>query len=233
MITLRPAAQRGHFNHGWLDTWHTFSFATYYDPKHMGFRSLRVINDDVVAANTGFGTHGHNDMEIVTYMLDGELTHKDSSGGGGVLRPGDVQYMNAGTGIRHSEYNNSSAPARLLQIWLEPERQGLKPGYTQTFFPEAEKCNQLRLIAAHGGVDGALAIDQNTKLYASVLENGRSLGYELATGRHAWVQVARGNLTLNGLALKEGDGAGISDETKLDFTGAGPDGAEFLLFDLT
>lgn len=232
MITLRPAAQRGHANHGWLNTWHTFSFASYYDPKHMGFRNLRVINDDVVAANTGFGTHGHSDMEIITYMIDGEVTHKDSSGGGGVLRPGDVQYMNAGTGIRHSEYNRSAEPMRMLQIWLEPERKGLTPGYTQTFFPDAEKRNHLRLIAAQGGPGGALAIDQNTKLYASVLEPGKSLSYEPASGRHAWVQVASGSLTLNGLALAEGDGAAISGETKLDFTGAGSDDAEFLLFDL-
>jgi redox-sensitive bicupin YhaK (pirin superfamily) len=232
MITLRPAAQRGHFNHGWLDTWHTFSFAAYYDPKHMGFRNLRVINDDVVAANTGFGTHGHNDMEIITYMIDGEVTHKDSSGGGGVLRPGDVQYMNAGTGIRHSEYNKSNEPMRMLQIWLEPERKGLTPSYTQTFFSDAEKRNQLRLIAAQGGADGTLAIDQNTKLYASVLESGKSLSYSPAAGRHAWVQVARGSLSLNGLALTDGDGAAISAESKLDFTGAGSDGAEFLLFDL-
>lgn len=234
MITLRPARERGHANLGWLDTWHTFSFDTYHDPDHMGFRALRVINDDVVEGQSGFGTHGHRDMEIITYVLDGELTHKDSSGGGGVLRSGDVQYMNAGTGIRHSEYNHAAERVRLLQIWLMPERRGLEPGYTQKNFTEAERRNQLRLIAARAddaARDGSLAIDQHTRVYASILDAEKKLSYEFAKGRHAWVQVARGSLTLNGKTLNEGDGAAVSDESKLEIAAAG-EGAEFLLFDL-
>jgi redox-sensitive bicupin YhaK (pirin superfamily) len=235
MITVRPARERGHNNLGWLDTWHSFSFDTYYDPNHMGFRALRVINDDVVEAQSGFGTHGHRDMEIITYMLEGEVTHKDSSGGGGVLRPGDVQYMNAGTGIQHSEYNRSNERVRLLQIWLLPERRGLTPGYWQKNFSVAERRNQLRLIAARSddaARNGALAIDQHTRVYASILDQGNQLNYELASGRHAWLQLARGSVTLNGQSLTEGDGAAVSGETELKIT-AGADGeAEFLLFDL-
>jgi redox-sensitive bicupin YhaK (pirin superfamily) len=234
MITLRPARERGHANLGWLDTWHTFSFDTYRDRNHMGFRALRVINDDVVQARSGFGTHGHRDMEIITYVLEGELTHKDSSGGGGVLRPGDVQYMNAGTGIQHSEYNHADERVRLLQIWLIPERRGLTPGYWQTNFSEAQRRNQLRLIAARADDaqhDGALTIDQHSRVYASILDAGKTVSHDLPEGRHAWVQVARGSVTLNGQRLNEGDGAAVSKEARLEIVG-GEDGGEFLLFDL-
>ncbi len=230
MITIRRAEQRGHFDHGWLDTYHTFSFAGYYDPEFMGFRSLRVINDDTVDGEQGFGTHGHNDMEIITYVLEGELAHKDSTGGGGVLYPGDVQHMTAGTGVRHSEFNNSKQKSRFLQIWIIPEKQGLKPGYEQTYFTEESRTNSLKLIAAREPQDGALKVQQDVKLFASLLDAGRSVTYELPKDRHGWLQVAKGTLRLNGQALKQGDGAAISAENRLEITAA--EKAEFLLFDL-
>lgn len=233
MITLRPAGERGHANHGWLDTYHTFSFDSYYDPRHMGFRSLRVINEDVVQPSAGFPNHGHRDMEILTYVLEGELTHRDSTGGGGVIRPGDVQHMSAGSGVQHSEYNQSSSEAvHLLQIWIKPERAGIPPSYEQKNFPPEERLNRLQLVAARGSEDGALPLHQNAKVYASLLEAGRSLAYELAPGRHAWLQVARGEVTLNGTTMKTGDGAAISKETELKIAAQGESSAEFLLFDL-
>jgi redox-sensitive bicupin YhaK (pirin superfamily) len=231
MMTLRPAEERGAADFGWLQTRHSFSFADYYDPAHMGFQSLRVINDDRVAPAGGFDTHGHKDMEIVTYVLDGALEHRDSLGNGSVIRAGDVQRMSAGTGIRHSEYNPSARePVHLLQIWIYPERKGLAPGYEQKTFPEAAKRNRLRLIASRDGRLGSVTVHQDADLYASVLEAGRRVAFAPAAGRHVWIQVARGTLTVNGQQLKEGDGLAIAGEGALDIVSE--TGGEFLLFDL-
>ena len=232
MITIRRAQERGHFDHGWLDTYHTFSFADYFDPEFMGFRSLRVINDDTVAGQQGFGTHGHADMEIISYIVSGELTHKDSTGAGGVLYPGDVQHMTAGTGVRHSEFNDSNSPTRFLQIWILPEKRGLTPSYEQTYFKEEERTNALRLIAAKDQQDGALKINQDVKLYATLLEPGKTVSFDVAKGRYGWIQVANGSLTVNGKELKKGDGAAISEESKIEITSTDDATAEFLLFDL-
>ncbi len=231
MIQLRPAAERGHANHGWLDTWHTFSFDSYHDPDHMGFRTLRVINEDFVAPGAGFPTHPHRDMEIVTYVLEGALQHKDSLGNGSVIRPGDGQRMSAGAGILHSEANASkSDPVHLLQIWIRPERRGIQPGYEQKAFPAGEERGRLRPIAARDGRDGAVTIHQDVTLYASVLAPSQQVEHRLAPGRHAWLQIARGTLTLNGKWLNQGDGAAVSDEENL--TIRAEEDAEFLLFDL-
>jgi redox-sensitive bicupin YhaK (pirin superfamily) len=231
MIDVRPAAERGAADHGWLDSRHTFSFADYYDPDHMGFRALRVINDDRVAGGGGFPTHPHRDMEILTYVLDGALQHKDSIGTGSVIRPGEVQVMSAGTGIRHSEFNHSERdPVRLLQIWMLPERNGLAPRYDQKAFPDSETKGKLRLVAARDGRDGAVTVFQDIDLYASKLGAGDKVTHELKPGRHAWIQMARGSATVNGKRLDEGDGAAISDERRLEI--AGVEGAELLLFDL-
>jgi hypothetical protein len=231
MITTRPANERGHADHGWLDTYHTFSFAHYHDPAHMGFRDLRVINDDIVAAGQGFGTHGHRDMEIITYVIDGALEHRDSLGTGSVLRRGDVQRMSAGSGVTHSEFNHSRTDdLRLLQIWVLPETRGTTPGYEEKRFDDDAKRGQLRLLVAPGGTGGALDIHQDVRLYASLLDKGAGVRRELQSGRHAWVQVVRGRLALNGVELAHGDGAAVSDETQLDF--AALDDVEFLLFDL-
>lgn len=231
MINIRRAADRGHFDHGWLDTYHTFSFGDYYDPAHMGFRQLRVINEDRVHPGRGFATHGHQDMEIMTYVLDGALAHKDSMGNGSVIRPGDVQRMSAGTGVTHSEYNHSkSEPVHLLQIWILPERRGSEPSYEQKAFPEGERSDTLRLIASRDGRDGSVTIHQNVDVYATILTQVKSVRHELRPGRHAWVQVARGNVTLNGQALQQSDGAAVSLESTLDIAPQGP--AEILLFDL-
>jgi quercetin 2,3-dioxygenase len=232
MITIRKAEERGHFDHGWLNTYHTFSFASYYDPEQMGFRSLRVINDDTVAGQQGFGTHGHADMEIISYVLDGELAHKDTIGKGGTLIPGDVQHMSAGSGVRHSEFNDSKSPTRFIQIWIIPEKRGIMPGYEQTYFPEEERTNNLRLIAARDPKDGALKINQDVSLYASLLESGKTVSYDLDQNRYGWIQVAKGSITLNGKELKAGDGAAIEKESKLDIAGTSTERAEFLLFDL-
>src|SRR3569832_1056931 len=194
MITIRKAEERGHFDHGWLNTYHTFSFASYHDPEHMGFRSLRVINDDTVAGQQGFGTHGHADMEIISYVLDGELAHKDTIGQGGILIPGDVQHMSAGSGVRHSEFNNSKSATRFIQIWIIPEKRGLEPGYEQTYFPEEERTNTLRLIAARDPKNGALKINQDVSLFASLLESGKSVSYDLDQNRYGWIQVAKGSV---------------------------------------
>ncbi len=231
MITIRPSDERGVAEFGWLKSRHTFSFGHYYDPRHMGFRSLRVINDDWVAPGAGFDTHGHRDMEIVTYVLEGALEHKDSLGTGSVIRPGEVQRMTAGTGIMHSEFNHSKSEfVHLLQIWIEPERTGLVPGYEQREFALDERRGTLRLVASRDGRDGSVTIHQDAALYAAVLAADESVSHELAPGRHAWLHVARGAARLNGHTLTEGDAAGVSDEPRLDIT-AQPD-AEILLFDL-
>ena len=239
MIRRRPAHERGHADHGWLDTWHTFSFADYHDPAHMGFRALRVINDDIVRAGQGFGTHGHRDMEIVTYVVSGELEHRDSLGTGSVLRPGDVQRMTAGCGVRHSEFNHSaSTDLRLLQIWILPEREGLEPGYEEKHFPPEGKRGRLQLLVAPDGRDGALRIHQDARLHAGLLAPGERVVHELAPGRHAWVQVVRGAIAVGGVDLGPGDGAAVSDVARLEFVGTGAGGgggqdeSEYLVFDL-
>ena len=231
MITVRPAAERGHFDHGWLDTYHTFSFASYHDPRHMGFRSLRVINDDRVKPAEGFGTHAHRDMEILTWVLEGALQHKDSMGNGSIIRPGDIQRMSAGTGVTHSEFNPSrDEPVHLLQIWLLPRQRGLTPGYEEKQFPEATRRSRLRLIAAGDGRDGAVTIHQDADLWTALLEPGESVRHALRPGRHAWLHVARGTVVASGMRLAEGDGAAISDEPEVDVKAV--DRSEILLFDL-
>ena len=231
MIVIRPATERGHADHGWLDTRHTFSFASYHDPRHVGFRSLRVINEDRVKPGEGFGTHAHRDMEILTWVLEGGLEHKDSMGNGSVIRPGDIQRMSAGTGVMHSECNHSSKqPAHLLQIWILPEQKGLSPSYEQKAFPEAERKGTLRLVASRDGKAGSVTIHQDAMLYAAILEKGQEVEHPLEPGRHGWVQVARGSLTLNGAALQAGDGASASGERPLRITAK--EESEFLLFDL-
>jgi len=232
MITIRPASERGRSNDiDWLDSRHTFSFAEYYDPRHMGFRALRVINDDRVAPSSGFGTHPHRDMEIISYVLEGALGHKDSMGNGSTIRPGEVQRMTAGTGVRHSEWNHSETePVHFLQIWLLPEDKGLQPGYEQLAFEPHELRNNLRLVASRNGRNGSVTIHQDAELYATRLSAGKSVVHELAPGRHAWVHVARGNVTLNGNRLGTGDGAALSDEKRLELTGV--DDSEVLVFDL-
>jgi hypothetical protein len=233
MITLRPSAGRGHANHGWLDTHFSFSFADYYDPKHMGFRDLRVINEDIIQANTGFGRHPHRDMEIITYIVEGELNHADSMGREATIRQNDVQRMSAGTGILHSEYNHSPKPVHLLQIWILPEAEGLKPSYEDRTIPAEEKRNRLRLIASRDGRDDSPKINQDASVYASLLESGETLQLPLQPGRHAWVQLVRGELDVNGTRMKKGDGAAITGEKKLDIASVSGNGeAEFLLFDL-
>ena len=232
MISVRPAAERGHADHGWLDTRHTFSFASYHDPRYMGFRSLRVINEDRVKPAEGFGTHAHRDMEILTWVLEGALEHKDSMGNGSVIRPGDLQRMSAGTGVTHSEFNPSrEAPVHFLQIWLLPRERGLPPGYEQKRFPQEARRGRLRLIAAGDGREGAVTIHQDAEVWTALLEPGESVRHRLAPGRYAWVHVARGALSLNGSTLGAGDGAAVSDESALEITSAA--GAEVLLFDLT
>ena len=204
MITIRPSEERGHANHGWLDTYYTFSFSDYFDRNHMGFRDLRVINEDRVSAGKGFGMHPHRDMEILTYIIDGELSHHDSMGRGATIRQNDVQRMSAGTGVMHSEVNQSKAPVHLLQIWILPEAEGLKPSYEDRTFTAEEKRNQLRLIASHDGRDGSTTINQDASVYASLLDGGKKLELELAPERHAWVQLVRGELDVNGKKLDEG-----------------------------
>ena len=232
MIAVRPAAERGHADHGWLDTRHTFSFASYHDPRHMGFRSLRVINEDRVQPAEGFGTHAHRDMEILTWVLEGALEHKDSMGNGSVIRPGDLQRMSAGTGVTHSEFNPSrEAAVHFLQIWLLPRERGLPPGYEQKHFTQAARRGRLRLIAAGDGREGAVTIHQDADVWTALLQPGESVRHALALGRYAWLHVARGAVSLNGSTLGAGDGAAVSDEAALEITGAAR--AEVLLFDLT
>ncbi|HCA57467.1 MAG TPA: quercetin 2,3-dioxygenase, partial [Blastocatellia bacterium] len=222
---------RGHANHGWLDTYHSFSFADYYDPQHMGFRSLRVINEDFIEPAQGFPTHGHRDMEIVTYVIEGELSHRDSMGNGETIRAHEVQRMTAGTGVLHSEYSSPTDKTHMLQIWLLPEKKNLQPSYEQTYFAPEEKQGRLRLVASRGGDDGSVHINQDVRLYASLLSAGDEVKHELAEGRYAWVQLISGELAINGETLKPGDGAAISEETTLELK-ANADGTEFLLFDL-
>jgi redox-sensitive bicupin YhaK (pirin superfamily) len=231
MIAIRKSQDRGHADHGWLNTHFTFSFADYYDPKHEQFRTLRVMNDDRVAGGGGFPPHPHRDMEIVTYVLEGALQHQDSMGNGSVIKPGDIQYMSAGTGVTHSEFNASKTdPVHLYQIWMFPEARGLKPAYDQKNFTEAEKRGKLRLLASSDGRDGSIKIRQENDLYATVLATGDSVRHELKPERHAYVQVARGSVKLNGKELAEGDGAAISAEKSVELTGVKD--AEVLLFDL-
>jgi len=231
MITIRPAAERGHTNIGWLNSRHTFSFGDYQDFEHMGYRSLRVINDDRVAAGGGFPTHPHRDMEILTWVLEGALQHKDSLGTGSVIRAGDLQRMTAGTGILHSEFNASKAdPVHFLQIWTFPEKRGLTPGYAQTSFPAAERKGQLKLIASRDGRDGSVSFNQDASLFAAALGAGQRVNHTLAPGRSAWVQVATGAVTLNGKRLNAGDGAAIESESALELVGV--EDGETLVFDL-
>ena len=231
MITLRPAQERGTAYFGWLDSRHTFSFGEYFDPNHMGFGNLRVINEDKVTPGQGFGTHGHRDMEIISYVLEGALEHKDSIGTGSIIRPGDVQRMSAGTGIMHSEYNASKTePVHFLQIWILPERKGIAPGYEQKSFTEAEKRGGLRLVGSRNGRDGSITIHQDVDLYAATLHKGDEVSHT-ANGRVAWLQVAQGAVQLNDQTLAAGDGAAISDESLLTLRGAA-NGAEVLLFDM-
>ena len=231
MIQIRRAAERGHFDHGWLDTFHTFSFGDYHDPAHMGFRDLRVINEDRVAPGQGFPTHGHRDMEIVTYILEGALQHRDSIGTGSIIRPGEVQRMTAGTGVTHSEYNASQAePVHLLQIWILPAAPGLRPSYEQKSFPAEGRRGRWQLVGSPDGRDGSVTIHQDVTLQLAELAPGESIEYALAPGRSAWLQLARGSVTLDGHTLATSDGAAISEVPSLRVTGR--DAAEVLLFDL-
>jgi quercetin 2,3-dioxygenase len=231
MITIRRADERGHTLFDWLDSWHTFSFGDYFDLDQMGFRSLRVLNDDRVAPGQGFGMHGHRDMEILTYVIEGSLEHRDSLGTGSVIRRGDLQRMSAGTGIRHSEFNPSpTEPVHFLQIWVVPERPGLRPAYEQRHFDDAEKKGRLRLIAARDGRDGAVTIHQDVDVYAALLAAGQGASHQIENGHDVWVQLAAGAATLNGRPLKAGDGAAVSGESAIEL--ASPAAAEVLLFDL-
>ncbi|HEY3384020.1 MAG TPA: pirin family protein [Vicinamibacterales bacterium] len=231
MITIRKAEDRGHFDHGWLNTYHTFSFADYHDPAHMGFRGLRVINEDRVRPGEGFGTHPHRDMEIISYVLEGALQHRDSMGNGGVIRPDDVQRMSAGTGVTHSEFNASSEElVHFLQIWLLPTSRGITPGYEQTTFSDAEKKGKLRLIASPDGRDGSVTIHADALLYAGRFDGKTGGELPLAKGRYAWVQVTRGKARVNGHVLKAGDGAALSDEALVRVEGM--EASEVLVFDL-
>jgi redox-sensitive bicupin YhaK (pirin superfamily) len=232
MISIRRAADRGHANHGWLDTYHTFSFASYRDPKHVHFRALRVMNEDFVAPGQGFGSHPHDNMEIVTYVLEGALEHRDSMGNGEVLRPGEFQRMSAGTGIIHSEFNPSATePVHLYQIWLFPDEKDIKPSYEQKRFDEAERHNRLRLVASHDAAEGSLLIHQDARIFLSSVDAGKRVSHDLAAGRHAWLQVLRGRVTLNGQSLQTSDGAAVSNETGLEIEAA--EDAEVMLFDLS
>ncbi len=231
MLTLRKAQDRGHANHGWLDTHHTFSFADYYDPKFMGYGVLRVLNDDIVAPGGGFPTHGHRDMEIISYVLEGALEHKDSMGTGSVIRPGDVQRMSAGHGVMHSEYNASNKEAvHFLQIWIQPRRAGLAPGYEQKFFSPEEKRGRLRLIASADGAEGSVRIQQEIRLYAALLEGGQAVTHSFEKSAKGWLQVAKGGAELNGIHLQAGDGVAIEKEAQISIRSE--TGAEVLLFEL-
>lgn len=231
MITIRKSEDRGHFDLGWLDTYHTFSFDQYYDPAHVHFRSLRVINEDRVQPARGFPTHSHRDMEIITYVLSGALEHRDSMGNGSVIRPGDVQRMTAGTGVSHSESNPSDIePVHLLQIWILPETSHLPPGYEEKRFSNEERRDRLRLLAAKDGRAGSVTVHQDAELYATILDAGKTVVHTLAENRYAWLQVARGTIRLNEMELKQGDGAAVRKESELRITAH--DRAELLLFDL-
>ncbi len=231
MIQVRKSLDRGHAQHGWLESYHTFSFADYHDPNQMGFRSLRVINEDRVQPGKGFATHSHRDMEIISCVLGGALEHKDSMGNGSVIRPGDIQLMRAGTGVTHSEYNHSTdEPVHFLQIWILPDEKGLEPGYDQRHFPFDQRTNALLLVASRDGREASVQIHQDAELYVTVLDEGHAVTHSLTDGRSAWVQVARGRARLNDTALEEGDGAAVSNEATIDIAADGP--AEILVFDL-
>jgi len=231
MITIRRSNERGHFDHGWLNTYHTFSFDQYYDPRYMGFRNLRVINEDFVAAGRGFPQHGHRDMEIITYILEGALKHEDSMGNGSVIRPGDVQRMTAGTGVRHSEQNASdSERVHLLQIWILPHTVGLEPGYEQKAFSEEQRRGRLRLIASEDGREGTVQVHQDVSLFASILPAGQEVEYAIDQQRYGWLQVARGTVDVNGERANQGDGAVAVGESSLQIRAV--EDAEVLLFDL-
>lgn len=233
MITIRRSEERGHADHGWLDTRHTFSFADYHDGRFMGFSDLRVINEDRVRPGQGFGTHGHRDMEIVSYVLEGELAHRDSMGNGSVIRPGDVQRMSAGAGVRHSEMNPSpDRPVHFLQIWIMPDEQGLRPSYEQKAFPAAERRGRLRIVASRDGREGSVTIHQDAALFVALLAEGDRVRHEVGPGRVAWVQVARGEVSVNGHRLLAGDGAAATREDALEITAHGDQDAEVLVFDL-
>lgn len=233
MLTIRRSHDRGHANHGWLDSYHSFSFADYHDPRYMGFRALRVINEDRVAAGKGFGSHAHRDMEILSYVLAGALEHKDSLGTGSVIRPGDVQRMSAGTGVTHSEFTQSKTePVHFLQIWVLPGQLGAAPGYEQKRFEPATREDVLRLIAAPDGRDGAVTIHQDVALYASLLAPGRSVTHSFAAGRQGWLQVARGALKIGDASMRAGDGAAIQQTETIEIVGDGDEVCELLLFDL-
>jgi redox-sensitive bicupin YhaK (pirin superfamily) len=231
MTLLRPANERGHAKHGWLDSYHTFSFGQYYDPDHLGVSNLRVINDDTVVPGGGFGTHGHQDMEIISYVLDGALEHKDSMGNGSIIHSGDVQRMSAGTGVQHSEFNHSkTAPVHFLQIWLEPNLTGIQPGYEEKHFPPELRRGRLVLLVSPDGRDGSISAHQDGLLYGTLLEAGENVRHSLAAGRRAYVHVARGRVSVNGQPMDTGDGATLSDVSKVNLEGL--DHAEVLLFDL-
>ena len=231
MITIRKSEERGHFSHGWLDTYHSFSFDQYYDPAHMHFRSLRVINEDRVRPGQGFPTHSHRDMEIITYILSGALEHRDSMGNGSVIRPGDVQRMSAGTGVSHSEFNPSDTESvHLLQIWILPEARGQAPSYEEKAFPQDERRGRLRLVASEDGRAGSVTIHQDARLYGAILDAGLVVEHTLGANRYAWLQVARGAVKLNEFDLKQGDGAAVNNETDLRMVAQ--EAAEILLFDL-
>lgn len=231
MLTIRRAQERGHGNHGWLDSYHTFSFANYHDPRFMGFGPLRVINDDKILAGRGFGTHGHRDMEIITYVLDGAVAHKDSMGNGSTIRPGDIQKMSAGRGVMHSEFNpQADAGTHLLQIWIEPNVVGIEPEYEEKRFAEIEKRGRLRLVASPDAADGSVRIHQDAQFLVGKFDGAESAEYELRAGRRAWVHVARGSVTVNGLPLSAGDAVALTDERQLTIA-QGSD-AEVLVFDL-
>jgi len=231
MISIRKSKERGHFDHGWLNTYHTFSFDQYYDPRYMGFRNLRVINEDFVAPGRGFPTHGHRDMEIITYILEGALQHEDSMGNGSVIRPGDVQRMTAGTGVRHSEKNASDTErVHLLQIWILPHTVGLEPGYEQKAFSDDERRGQLRLIASEDGREGSVEVHQDISLFASILDAGQEVERTMNEARYAWIQVARGSISVNGENAEQGDGVIVVGESSLKIKAQ--DDAEILLFDL-
>jgi hypothetical protein len=231
MMSIRRANERGHADHGWLDSYHTFSFADYFDPDHMSFRALRVINEDGVEPSMGFGEHAHRDMEIISYVLEGALEHKDSIGTGSVIRPGDVQRMSAGAGVRHSEFNASATePVHFLQIWIVPDKSGYAPSYEQKSFSDEERRGRLRLIASRDGRDGTVTIHQDANLYAVLLARGEKASLEVRPGRHAWVQVAKGAAEVNGESLQAGDAAAFDEAGRIEIVGG--DAAEVLVFDL-
>lgn len=232
MISIRKAAERGRNQFSWLDSWHSFSFGGYYDPAHMGFGPLRVINEDIAKGGGGFPTHPHDNMEIVTYILNGALEHKDSMGNGSVIRRGDIQRMSAGTGVTHSEFNESATePCHLLQIWFLPEKKDIKPGYEQKTFTEADKKGRLKLVASRGGREGSVSVNQDVDMYAGLLGNGEVIVHAFDNGRLGWLQVAKGSVNINGQPLSVGDGAAIRDEAEIVFDDA--NGAEIILFDMS